>query len=158
MAIRMVRHRVGVIEVLVPAGLEDMTLRIVRAPDESDADYFAAVAMYQGLFGDTIYVGDEDMTIHHGSGDFLADMGYENPAETRADFLATNSVETAVEDGVLAGRDGRELMVEHAINDALRFGSEPSAFCREQLQLFVNGVIDAKEATRRVVHNQKFKK
>jgi hypothetical protein len=49
-------------------------------------------------------------------------------------------------------------MVEHAINDALRFGSEPSAFCREQLQLFVDGVIAAKEATRRVVHNQKFKK
>jgi hypothetical protein len=155
MAIRMVRHRVGELEVLVPAGLEDMTLTIVRAPDESDADYFAAVAMYQRLFGDTIYVGDEDMTIHHGSGDFLADMGCENPAETRADFLATNSVETAV---VLAGRDGRELMVEHAVNDALRFGSEPSPFCREQLQLFVDSVIDAKEATRRVVHNQKFKK
>jgi hypothetical protein len=150
----MIRHRVGAIEVLVPEGLEEMVLRIVPAPDESDADYYGAVAMYLKLFGDTIYVGGEDMTIHLGSGDFLA---YENPAETRADFLATNSVETAVEDGELVGRDGRELIVEQAIDDAARFGSSPSAFCREQLQLFVDGMIDDKETIRRVVHNQKFK-
>lgn len=158
MAIRMIRRCVGGVEVLVPAGLEGMVLKIVRAKGESDADYYAAVSMYQRLFGDIIYVGDEDMTVHRGSGNFLADMGYENPNETRADFLATNSIETAAEAGELTDRAARERAVEEAIDDAARFGSSPSAMCREQMRLFVEDEITAEEMRKHVVRSQKMTK
>lgn len=47
---------------------------------------------------DTLVRNDEDTRIERGSGDFLKDMGYPEPDETRIKIVLANAIALAIED------------------------------------------------------------
>ncbi|MHB8270978.1 XRE family transcriptional regulator [Bradyrhizobium sp.] len=99
----LLRYRIGEVQIALPAGLVGSTLTLARRADESDAEYAAAVAMFDSMVLGFVRVvaetpekpvqaADDDVTVHRGSGDFLADQSYENPDLTRTKFFIAHCI------------------------------------------------------------------
>jgi hypothetical protein len=112
----LLRYRIGEVEIALPAGLVGSTLTLARRADESDAEYAAAVSLFDSMILGFVRVvaetpekpvqpADDDVTVHRGSGDFLADQGYENPDLTRAKFFIAHCIAGMLENERLSPLD-----------------------------------------------------
>jgi hypothetical protein len=112
----LLRYRIGEVQIALPAGLVGSTLTLARRADESDSEYAEAVSMFDSMVLGFVRVvaetpeepapsADDNTTVHRGSGDFLADQGYENPDLTRAKFFIAHCIAGMLEDRHLSPLD-----------------------------------------------------